>query len=239
MAKTTNSQPDPTPKHPVSRRLEYVRSHHGIPSRRQFWLRLGDKEADRDVVRWEAEGQEQSISYPAVKNYHYDKEPPVYYLARVAEVFADVRLEWLAAGNGEPTVQEEAAARAAAKAADPEAEPERAAIGEVFPWIRRGSQEENALLATYALLRGRLLSPMGSSADEQRLQDTEFARTVAEAVNAPLEALGLAGRSALSAGTVGDYIMLCTAAIDRLALEPVPLDSTALSHRSGEDDAEA
>jgi hypothetical protein len=60
-----------------------------MPSLRSFWQRL-------------REGWDDGVSYEAVRGYHYDREPPAAYLARVAQVFG-VRLEWLITGTGPQT----------------------------------------------------------------------------------------------------------------------------------------
>lgn len=90
MSNRSHSYPNPDAKHPISARLEKVRAHFDVESKRAFHRRLSDGWGD-------------SVSYEAVRNYHYDREPPPSYLARVAEVFPDIRIEWLVAGKGEMT----------------------------------------------------------------------------------------------------------------------------------------
>ena len=80
--------PNPPPKPGISERLERVRAHMGYQSKRAFWQRL-------------CEGWDEAVSYEAVRNYHYDREPPPSYLARVVRVFPEVRLEWLVTGAWE------------------------------------------------------------------------------------------------------------------------------------------
>lgn len=90
------ARPAPPPQTEIARRLEEVRGKAGILSLRAFWEKL--KEG------W---GKEEGlVSYEAVRNYHYDRDPPVSYLSRVSKVF-EYRLAWLAAGDGLPTVEEE------------------------------------------------------------------------------------------------------------------------------------
>lgn len=91
MSKSGKSQPNPQPEDPISARLEHVRVQVlGISSKRAFWKRL-------------VEGSDPHfVSYSAVKNYHYDREPPISYLTRVSKVFG-VRVPWLLLGTGAPT----------------------------------------------------------------------------------------------------------------------------------------
>lgn len=72
----------------VSDRLEQVRSRVTVETLRDFWRALVDDTPYQ-------------VSYEAVRNYHSDRDPPVGYLVRVAEVFG-VDLHWLATGRGAP-----------------------------------------------------------------------------------------------------------------------------------------
>lgn len=72
--------------HPISKRLEAVRELHGI-SLAEFRKQL-------------YEGHGESYSYQTIQNYHYDREPPVRYLVRVADIFG-VSLIQLATGKEE------------------------------------------------------------------------------------------------------------------------------------------
>jgi hypothetical protein len=83
------ARPAPPPKTETAKRLEHVRTQNGLPSLRSFWQRLQD-------------GWEDGASYEAVRGYHWNREPPAAYLARVAQVFG-VRLEWLITGTGPQT----------------------------------------------------------------------------------------------------------------------------------------
>src|SRR5690606_10033695 len=75
-----------------------VRNNSGVGSLRQFWVSLGTKDGSK--VTWtDGGGRERQVSYPAVRNYHDDRDPPPYYLAQVARVFR-VNLEWLVDGVG-------------------------------------------------------------------------------------------------------------------------------------------
>ncbi len=72
----------------VSSRLELVRERVQCATLRDFWRLL-----TRDTPY--------RVSYEAVRNYHHDRDPPVDYLVRVADVFG-VDLGWLATGRGAP-----------------------------------------------------------------------------------------------------------------------------------------
>src|SRR5687768_13368277 len=100
--KRKTAYPNPVPERPMAKRLEKVRTRFGVRSRREFWLQLGEKDPELDVVRWKTKDGEESVSYPSVKYYHFDRDAPAAYLARVAAVFG-VRLEWLISGTDEMT----------------------------------------------------------------------------------------------------------------------------------------
>ena len=95
-------RPAPKPVTPMAQQLEAVREHFGVPSLRAFHARLAEGWRDEDG----------RVSYEAVRNYHYDRDAPVAYLARVAEVFG-VRLPYLVAGEGAMTAEEQRAAEEA------------------------------------------------------------------------------------------------------------------------------
>lgn len=89
--------PKASPKRPIPSRLEDVRALFGIPSLKAFWAQLCEG--------WQ---EKEAVSYEAVRNYHYNRDAPASYLARVSEVFG-VSLKWLVTGEGEvfPRPQEE------------------------------------------------------------------------------------------------------------------------------------
>lgn len=89
----------PAPKTETAKRLEYVRALSRLPSLRAFHAHL--------AKNWQK--TDGSVSYEAVRNYHYDREPPAQYLARVAAVFG-VPLTWLVTGEGQPTTAHDEAA---------------------------------------------------------------------------------------------------------------------------------
>ena len=101
----------PKPVTQMPQRLEAVRERAGIPSLRAFHKKLVDGRKDEDgrelVEGWKDE--DGRVSYEAVRNYHYDREAPAAYLARVAKVFG-VRLLYLVANDGAMTDEEEQAA---------------------------------------------------------------------------------------------------------------------------------
>ncbi len=85
VAKKRRGQPAPAPKRPISRRLEQVRAAKRVETLLDFHERL-------------TEDSGLEVSYSGVRNYHYDRDPPISYLERVAEVFK-VRLAWLVTGE--------------------------------------------------------------------------------------------------------------------------------------------
>ena len=88
-------RPAPAAVTPISRRLEALQEQERIPSLKDFWRELGEEEGS-------------GVGYEAVRNYHYDRDPPVSYLVAVVRRFPAYRLEWLATGEGKPTHDEEA-----------------------------------------------------------------------------------------------------------------------------------
>lgn len=90
------------PETKTASRLEFVRTKVQCTTLREFWREL--TKADYD------------ISYEAVRNYHYDREPPVDYLVQVSTTF-DVNLTWLATGQGQPWPEEPGIDEAAEEAA--------------------------------------------------------------------------------------------------------------------------
>ena len=91
-------RPAPPAVTPISRRLEALQKQENIPSLKDFWRELGGEEGS-------------GVGYEAVRNYHYDRDPPVSYLVAVTRRFPAYRLEWLATGEGKPTHEEEALKR--------------------------------------------------------------------------------------------------------------------------------
>lgn len=106
-----------------ARRLDDVRKAVGVRGVRPFWLGLGTKENGPEVVTWDSHGETRRVAYSAARLYHSmtrgeHREPPAFYLARVAEVYG-VRLEWLLNGEGEMLHSEaEANERVEAERAD-------------------------------------------------------------------------------------------------------------------------
>lgn len=80
----------------IGERLEHVREHIAeAPNLRDFWRRLLEHE-DPPIS--------EPFSYDAVRTWHADREPPISYVTRVAEVF-DMTLHWLLTGRDPMTVQ--------------------------------------------------------------------------------------------------------------------------------------
>jgi hypothetical protein len=132
------------PERAISARLEHVRGRFGYKSRRAFWQALCD-------------GWDDPVSYEAVRMYHWKRQPPPSYLARVAEVFG-VRLEWLITGEGRITEAEEEAARGAPLDAIP---------GRVYPPIDRLQRYAmSALLSAWSAIAEGQPGPLGQVMDD-------------------------------------------------------------------------
>ena len=89
------------PETQTANRLEFIRSKVQCDTLRDFW---------RELTKGDYR-----VSYEAVRNYHYDREPPVDYLVQVSSVF-DVNLRWLATGDGQPWPEEPGIDKAAEEA---------------------------------------------------------------------------------------------------------------------------
>ena len=152
----------------ISARLEHVRGRFGYKSRRAFWQALCDGWDDR-------------VSYEAVRMYHWKREPPPSYLARVAEVFG-VRIEWLVTGEGRVTVAGEEAARGAPLDAIP---------GVVYPPIDRLQRyATSALLSAWAAIAEGQPGPLGQVMDDGVLTlSGKTWKALQAAVLAPLDVL--------------------------------------------------
>lgn len=117
-----------TPLTPFAQRLEQVRRDIAhLPTLQEFHAAL--------IARREGERDPFQVSYPSVRQYHRDRDPPVSYLTRVAKVFG-VRLEWLATGEGGMTAHQaelEAERRAATERFERRRVEDAAVIDAVFP----------------------------------------------------------------------------------------------------------
>jgi hypothetical protein len=89
-AKKQRGQPAPAPQTPISERLEQVRAFRRVPTLLEFHEKLTAAMPQRPPYE---------VSYSAIRNYHYDRDPPLEYLRRVADVF-EVPLGWLVTGEG-------------------------------------------------------------------------------------------------------------------------------------------
>lgn len=74
----------------ICQRLEQVRETEGFDTLKAFWTAVTTARDPDDAY---------DVSYEAVRNYHSTREPPVSYLARVADRF-DYTLRWLVTGDG-------------------------------------------------------------------------------------------------------------------------------------------
>lgn len=81
-------RPIASPIHPIAQRLEDVRQSEGF----------GDLKAFHAAASSAAPAAGEFPSYASARRYHFDREPPVSYLAAVASRF-HYRLEWLATGQ--------------------------------------------------------------------------------------------------------------------------------------------
>jgi hypothetical protein len=162
---------------PIAQRLEHVRAHMGFPSIRSFWQAL-------------REGWPDAPSYEAVGGYHYNREAPAGYLARVAD-FSGFTLEWLI--NGREPMQDGEIQVGSLGAY----EEELCAFFEPLPSLRPAVSShvlELMLLvcisSTAHLTTEEEAEPLPHTADELNWK-IAAARRLGAAVAAPLAALGI------------------------------------------------
>lgn len=190
------------PIHPVSTRLEQVREHFGVATVKDFWKEL-------------TQGRDYAVSYEAVRNYHFDREPPLDYLRQVHARFG-VRLSWLVDGNG--GMLEGAAPGAAG---DPQRD---------SPYDRAQQLMERRcpLFAVAPLLLKPPIMDVWHRAVIREMVEAEVqppwppteealdraARRVSEAINAPAAALGVDVASAAPPGfNIETYLLGVTQAL--------------------------
>lgn len=170
------ARPAPAPLTAKAKRLERVRTQSGFPSLRSFWQKLIDG--------WD-EGA--AVSYEAVRGYHFNREPPADYLARVADVFG-YRLEWLVTGKG-----------AARSTHEREAETTHAVLSALFGaanglrplGVWGVDQLALAAVPNVAMWIGPVgagMTPEGMSEEDRYVR---AAQMLGEAIAAPLRVLGL------------------------------------------------
>ena len=205
----------PEPINEMAKRLEAVRERFGVPSMRAFHAKLDDGWSKEDG----------RVSYEAVRNYHYDRDAPASYLARVAKVFEGVRLEYLVSGDGPMTKEEELTKEEAT----------RETLASLGPWPSIAHQEGYELYTRVLKVRDEILreltpgptfatarympvwaAPAMEACRRLHVSGTELGR----ALKGPLEALGLRPNGAAIDGYILGMIPLL------LALEPGQEDKT-------------
>lgn len=90
------------PRTPEAKRLEELRAAKEIRSLKTFWEGLGGPISPMGEGGYALPVDEEGrykISYEAVRNYHYDRQPPNHYFIRVAEVYSAL-VPWLMYGQG-------------------------------------------------------------------------------------------------------------------------------------------
>ncbi len=205
------------PERAISARLEHVRGRFGYKSRRAFWQALCDE--------WD-----EPVSYEAVRMYHWKREPPPSYLARVAEVFG-VRIEWLVTGEGRVTVAEEQAARGTPVGAIP---------GQVYPPIDRLERYAlSAMLSAWSAIAEGQPGPLSRVMDDgQRTLSGHTWHELQLAVLAPLNRLIQAGLFGSGMGgnyeAFSDYAAAVALAIRRYARAVATDEVTETGSKEGD-----
>jgi hypothetical protein len=242
VTKRSKKNPNPAPSTRLAARLERIRDHYGM-SLREFCLELGEKkEEKRDTVYWTADDREYSVSYGAVKTYHQgrapskksgtsDRDAPAFYLARVAAVFDEFRLEWLVADEGMPTHAEQREAEAKAREQQGR-----------YDLIREAVVDELGIRGTNAGVQwirlAFFLAAHDTDVDEELGPDEAMAATVrriAQALRAPLDSLGIDYRDVNELDT---YLTLVGASLEGVFRSTAPKQQTT-ENAEGDDDGEA
>jgi hypothetical protein len=202
----------------MARRLEDVRERFGVPSLRAFHAQL-------DVGWKEGDGR---VSYEAVRNYHYERDAPVAYLARVAEVFG-VRLPYLVAGDGPMTEEEERA-----HAAEPPTSWSwpwedvhvgvTGGFGEGADWVLGIDGDRVGARGAIIAKTARILSfsPAGKAMvpSHKSLGIRGAARVVGMALRGPLDALEIDPARPIPDDVYDDYVVNVCSALRRLVDHP-------------------
>ena len=199
------SHPTPPPQTPQAKRLEYIRTQNGFLSLRSF--------RDRVVEGWRDGDGPMSVSYEAVRTYHYDAKTGAWapYLARVAALFG-YRVEWLITG-------EEPMYRGAAKALTPGPDRVREVALKKVVLLWMDTPGRALVDASPAWLTSLTGAFMELAVDEMRKDPTladddaraeasfiELLEVIGKAVAAPLRAFPDLVAAQMDERTLGDYI---------------------------------
>lgn len=161
MNRPRHSQPIGRPTNPISERLEHVRRRAGFSTLKEFHAAL---------VAPQAPGEPPfDVSYSAARNYHYDREPPPSYLARVCNVYS-VNPTWLLLGSGDESIYHQRVVEDLRHLADAVNDALASALGEL-PGLtqmmgRRGWRRLSAHAATLAYNAAIVALPPDSCTDE-------------------------------------------------------------------------
>jgi hypothetical protein len=214
-SKKTLSQPSPAPTDPICSRLEDVRKLAGVPTLRDFWKRLTAKKSPA--------GPAYQVSYGSVVKYHFNREPPATYLARVSEVFG-VSLVWLVTGEGAAT-QDLLAARQAQRAKGLRRRVEEAFHEELAALGPEALEAIEAIL--WRLWRSARFANLQAFSTPEAADKhmVAVARELARALKAPLETLGLSLADLPSPLATENYLSGVALALAGV-LEPIALAKT-------------
>jgi hypothetical protein len=194
------ARPAPRPIIPLAQRLESIRADYEseLPSLRGFWQRV-------------TEGWDDPPSYEAVRGWHYDREAPVSYLARVMEVFPGYMYPWLISGKG-PRTQIEAMDEARSAEREKRFEDADKAVVEGFrehlPYDNLDEAGRAALWRAYQYVGGFFPLPEGLSAELDPHWNQEVAARISAAVAAPMRELRINPRNLLPFDLEGPVVMI-------------------------------
>lgn len=161
MNRPRHSQPTGRPTNPISERLEHVRRRGGFATLKQFHAAL---------IAPQVPGEPPfDVSYSATRNYHFDREPPASYLARVCVVFS-INPTWLLLGLGDELIYRQRAVNDLRHLAEAVNEALASVLGELPGLMRvmgtRGWRRLSAHAATLAYNAAVVALPPGESSDE-------------------------------------------------------------------------
>lgn len=191
----------------MAKRLEDVRTNVArIPSLRGFWQRV--------VEDWPEDLLGPPVSYEAVRNYHFDRDAPVSYLAQVARVFG-VRLEWLAYGAGAMTEEDERLRAAEERAIQEAGNLVADAHAEIVEAFGPGGERlERGFLASLVVRTWRRV--MFTPAGERLFLSGQLPGAIGRGLRAPFDALGV-DPAAMPQAAFEDAIVAACAALVQVA----------------------
>ena len=201
--------PVPARMHSISERLQWAVKQQPREGRHRG-LRLFQTRMQGQAKAREEAGEPDLVGYSlsAIQGYVLPggPEPSIYFLKEAAKLL-NVRLAWLTAGDGCPTVAEQTAAWESAKLAPSPLE--RRLSKTIYDWRYLGDEARASIAAAWAALVGDRDPEeiTGEDAQATLTVGDEVARQLGRALDAPLDTLGL-NRGVIPSPEIDDYLIL-------------------------------